>query len=400
MFPFFELLNGIGVRSGTDDGIVFSVISDPIALRSAECPWNWLVDECCSNPLLLSRYVVDRMELYSKQGWSPLLLNIIKGDEIIGSVPLRVKKLYGVKFAKLLLEPHFSPDFVFKDEYRDVCIEETLRYLFNTLNLDYLDFTLQVESQNISILKKVCKSKKIHIHESFGNAHRIIRIKCTWDEYVRPRRRKFKEFRTLENKLDRAGYWRIVSYKNSEITRDVFKRVLHIEKLSWKEKWRIRRGLGNDEHYHMVWNASSLTDESSLDYNWIIYFLEMDGKAISFAIVLRYNGCSVLLKTSFDDRYRGFSPGKFVMNAAIRDQFEDDGVRTIELMTDLDVLGKWEPLRLPRARIIISNCRLLPRFIYHFSEPTFIKGYSISELVRSLFNGQKLRRLATELREG
>lgn len=400
MLSDLELLNGSTFRSSADDNIQFSLISDPGAFRSADGLWNWLVDDCCSNPLLLSSYVEDRMELYSKKGWSPLLLNISKGDEIIGSVPLRIKKLFGVRHAKLLLEPHFSPDFVFRDEYREVCTEEALRFLFDTLNLNYLDFTLQVESQNFSILKKICKSKKIHFHESFGNAHRIIRIKCTWDEYARQRRKKFREFRTLKNKLNREGSWRIVSYKNGEITRDVFKRVLNIEKLSWKEKWRIKRGLGSDEHYPMVWNASTLTDESSLDYNWIIYFLELDGRAISFVIVLRYKGYSVLFKTSFDERYRKFSPGKFVMNAAIRDQFEAEGVRTIELMTDLKVMGKWEPLRIPRARIIMSNSRLLPRFVYHFSEPTFIKGYSISALVRSLFNSQALRRLATELREG
>lgn len=400
MLPDLELLNGAAFRSGTDDDILFSVISDPGAFRSADSSWNRLVDECSSNPLLLSSYVEDRMELYGKKGWSPLLLNISKGGEIIGSVPLRVQKLFGIRLAKLLLEPHFSPDFVFRDEYREVCTEEALKFLFNTLNLNYLDFTLQVESQNLSILKKVCESKNIHFHESLGNAHRMIRIRCTWDEYVRPRRKKFREFRTLENKLNRAGSWRIVSFKNGEITSDVFKRVLDIEKFSWKEKWRIKRGLGSDEHHRMVWNASNLTKVSSLAYDWIIYFLELDGRAISFVIVLRYNGCSVMLKTSFDDRYRNFSPGKFVINAAIRDQFEDEGVGTIEMMTDLEVMGKWESLRLPRARVIMSNSRFLPRFVYHFSKPTSIKGFSISEFVRSLFNGQALRRMAIELREG
>lgn len=393
-------MNGASFRSNTDDDILISVISDPGALRSVNGLWNWLVNECCSNPLLLNSYVVDRMELYGKKGWSPLLLNISKGDEIIGSVPLRVKKLFGVRFAKLLLEPHFSPDFVFRDGYRGVCTEVALRFLFDTLKLNYLDFTLQVESQNRSILKKVCESKKMHFHESFGNAHRMIRITCTWDEYVRQRRRKFKEFRTLENKLNRAGSWRIVSYKNSEITRDVFKRVFDIDKSSWKEQWRIKRGLGSDEHYPMIWNASTMPDESSLDYNWIIYFLELDCRAISFAIVIQYKGRSVLLKTSFDDRYGEFSPGKFVMNAAIRDQFEDGGIRIIELMTDLEVLGDWDPVRLPRVRMIMSNSRLLPNFIYHFSGPSFIKGYSISELVQSLFKGQTLRRLAMDLCEG
>ncbi|MCK5023751.1 MAG: GNAT family N-acetyltransferase, partial [Candidatus Aenigmarchaeota archaeon] len=377
-----------------------SVISNPEEFKTTKSLWNRLADDCSSNPLFLSSYILDRMKCYSKEGWSPLLLHFSKGDELIGSVPLRVKRTFGLKFAKLLLEPDFSPDFVFRKEYRRVCTEEAIRFLFNTLGFHYLDFTLPVESKNRSILKRLCESQKISFHESFGNAHRMIKIKCTWDEYVKQRRRKTKKkFRSLENRLNKEGIWKIVSFRNDDITTDTYKKILDIENLSWKEKWRQIRRKGKDEHYPMVWNASKLTKEQSLNYHWILYFLELNNTAISFAIVLQYKDTSVMLKTTFDDRYKELSPGTVIMNAVIRDQFEEKETSTIEMMTDLDVVNKWDHIRLPRSRIILSNNRLLPRLVYHCSKPTFIKDYSISGLARIIINSQAMRRFVADLRE-
>ena len=334
------------------------VIQNYNGLHDIERAWNTLIDQCSDGPILLSGFVEQFINFNSSSGWAPLLLAISVDGKLVGISPLKVKRTFGFRLVKFLPKL-FSQDFVIKSQYREICISHTLDFLFKTLKSQLVKLTLPGESLNLQILKQKCRANGIQFGTKPEMGHRILPVECTWEEFEAFRGGNFKrKFKKIARNLDRAGSWKItcLGKGNEEL---VAKKMLDVERVSWKEGWRSQTGMEGDEDLLMVWNGSQHASKSEPNFNWSVWFLELNNQTLAYALVFQYKEVAFIVKTSYDERYRKFYPGIFIINAAIRELFGRRQVKKIDFLTDLPFMETWTSLSLPRIGVIMSQKNIL-----------------------------------------
>ena len=203
--------------------LLAKMISDPNELSRVENEWNSLVNKCSPNPILLSGFIKQFMEFNSQRGWLPLILTFSAKKELVGIAPLRVKRLFGIKIVKFLIRNWFSPDFVIKDEYREMCIQQILKLLFNEFKFQFAEFVFLHNSKNLDSLEKNCKKLALFHSIRYSSSqwsdmwHSIIPVNSTWEEFIKSNRHLRRRLRRIEKGLNKLGMWRIKFFENEEI---------------------------------------------------------------------------------------------------------------------------------------------------------------------------------------
>lgn len=272
-----------------------------------------------------------------------------------------IKKKFGVRFAKFLISLEFSPDFIVHDQFREACVAHTLDFVFNTLRCQIAHLTLPIDSPNLHVLKKACKASKVHFWITKSMGHRILPIHSTWAEFKKSGGKKSRqEFRNIEKKMNRAGSWKIVHIENKDKAIGVFKRILDVERVSWKARWRAQRGEKMDSVLLFIWEGAQQTAKTVPNFRWNVYFLELNNQTIAYTLVLQYKDVAIVAKTSYDSRQKKLYPGKYVINATIRSLFNRGDVRVIDFMTDLAFLRTWTYTRMSRVELPMTQRGFTP----------------------------------------
>jgi len=343
-------------------GVSVHVISDSNALSKIESAWNALTTTCSNNPFLLSGFVKQYMEFNHSKGWTPLVLAMSVGDKLVFASSLRTEKKLGVRFATFLSKSWLSPDFIVDNQYQEACMEYFLDFLFNTLHCKIVDLILPAESPNLQILKQKCKAKSISFFTIPAIGHMIIPVNRTWDEFRNSRTRNFrKKFKKIEQNLSQAGLWKITSAEKGSNQLGVVEKIFDVEKMSWKEEWRVRAGK-KDTDLLIILAGSQHMAEIEPSFKWDVWFLELNNQTLAYWLVIQYKEVAYLAKTSYDKRYEGFSPGICVLNAVIRELFNGP-TKKVDFLTELPFMKIWTDLRMPRVRVVMSKSSALLNFI-------------------------------------
>jgi CelD/BcsL family acetyltransferase involved in cellulose biosynthesis len=304
------------------------------------------------------------MEYNRFRGWSSLVVVIYAYNSIVGIVPLVTKTKFGVRFVKFLSGTWPWADFILTNHHRDACIERTLNLLFNTKMCQYVEFTMPSESPNLRILKQKSKAKRLSFTTRPSTGHNTLSINSSWDEFIASKSQKFrKNFRHYRNKLDKAGSWRITSIQSGSDRSDVFRKILDVEKNSWKERWRLRKGVQKDADLLMIWTGAQRMARIAPFFTWCVHFLELNDQTLAYTFVLKYKDVAFMAKTSYHAFYKDLSPGIYVQNAAINKVFNSKRIKKIDFITDLSYLRTWTSHSLPRVNITLSWNGILPRII-------------------------------------
>jgi hypothetical protein len=367
-----------------DATVTINVISDSSKLLEMEGAWNKFIKNCSENPFLLSGFIKQFMEFNCSKGWVPLVLVITAENKIVGISPLKMKKKLGIKIVEFLPNSLLSPDFIINNKYREICIANILEFLFRTLKCQFINLTLPANSHNLRIIEQKCKDSKIHFCTKPEMGCRIIPVERTWSEFESFRGSNFRrKFKKIERNLDRVGSWRIACVEGGKEEPSVIGKILDIERMSWKEGHRIQRRVKMDRDLMMIWNASQYTAKTEPNFAWSVWFLELNDRRLAYILTSQYKDVAYFVKTSYDERYRRFYPGIYVMNAAIREFFNRRQIRKIDFLSDLSFHETWTPLCLPRLRIIMSRNRVLTFLIRSalLSRPTKYILASLSKVV-------------------
>jgi hypothetical protein len=355
--------------------LLIRVISDLNELHEIEGAWNVSISKCSRNPFLLSGFVKQFMESNRSRGWTPLLLVISTDNKIIGISPLKTKKKFGVRFAKFLPKSSFSPDFIGDDQYKEIYIAHTLDFLFKTLHCQFVDLTLPAESPNLRTIKQKCQANRTHFFTTSGIGHRILPIECTWAEFEKFRGGNFRrKFKKIEQHLDSIGLWRITCIEKENEEMDITKKVLDVERMSWKEGRRTQRGIKIDPDLMMVWAGSQYMAKTEPDFKWSVWLLELNDQTLAYLLACQYKEVAYFTKTSYDGRYKRFTPGIYICNAAIRELFNKHRIRKVDFLTDLPFMETWTSLCSPRVRIVMSRKRVPHAIIKFVLSSKSIKG--------------------------
>jgi len=330
-------------------------ISDPLELARFSDERDEFMRRSSTNPFCLTGFVKEMMQLNHSRGWCPLVLCLTRDGATIGVAPLMTKIRFGVRYARFLLEPWMSSDFIFDDTCREFCMRFIIDYIFRTLHCAVLDLTLPAESRNANVLETVCEGSGFHCRKRAVSGHTIIRVKGTWDEFTAARGRNFKKyFKLLERRLNRSGSWRIVRLSCDGRDSGAIERIHCVEKSSWKEAQRKKTGK-IDPTLSLCLKASKWTAERELDFRSWGCFLELGSKTLAYVLVLEYKGAALLVKTSFDERFREYYPGTYVLNESIRQLFDEEGVNTIDFVADLPFHKRWSSTCPGRVRVTMSR---------------------------------------------
>ena len=369
------------------------VISNSTEFLKIEHLWNKLVDKTCTSPFMLSGFVKEWMDSTSSNEWTPLLLIFSINGNVAGLAPLATKTKFGIRSAKFLHVFTHQPDFIVLEQHREIFIEHILDFLFRDLKCKFVDFSLHDNSPNLRIIERYCKRERINFSVAPEMGHRILPINVGWTEFESLRGRNFrKQFDKMRRNFDLAGSWKnVCTQYNNQL--DVIKKILDVEKLSWKEKWRIQRGEKIDLNLQLVLEGAQHTAKIEPGFEWKVCFLDLNEHTIAYYLVFQYKETAFLLKTSYDERYKKLHPGSFLRYAIIREFFNSKKVKSIDFITDLNHHRKWTPICLPRVSVVLTNGTLPAIWKQTFEYPLLSKVMYIANRSLTMFE-QLGRRLA------
>jgi hypothetical protein len=292
-------------------------------------------------------------------GYTPILLIFSADNKMVGIAPLMTTRKFGVRFIRPLNKNWYSPDFIIDDRYRETCIAKTIEVVFKRLHCQYVELIFPVESPNLRILKQTCNDKKIYCWSKPDMGHCIIPIEKTWDEFIKARGWNFRRrFRRIEKKLNTAGSWSISREESPIEESEAIHTLFSVDKRSWKEDWRRVREMEDQDLINIVL-GSLYTARIEPHFKWSIWFLELNTQAIAYSLLLQFKELALIMKTSYDKRYKKLFPGIYVNNALIRELFENTKIKRIDWLTDLEFHRNWTTICLPRVRVLLSQKGLI-----------------------------------------
>jgi hypothetical protein len=332
----------------------FSAIVDPHKILELREEIDVFVDKWSTNPFLLSGYLNQFMRSNRISGWTAFVL-VGKADERIAAIaPLMIKKRLGMGFVRFSHNYWLSPDFVVAKQYREVFMANIFDYLFETLNCRFASFCLSSLSQNLKPLKQCCQVAGMSFSVKNQPGYCVLPVECSWGEFLERKGRR-RIIRQIERKLNQLGSWKIDYVEDVRNRPDVLEKILDVEKKSWKESWRNGKQITSDEDLLMIWEGSQTAAKTKTDFRGSVWFLQIDQETVAYTFVIRNKQMAFIAKTSFDNKYRKFYVGKYLMHMAIGGLFNEDKVKAIDFMTDLPFMSFWSPLSFCRVEIDMTK---------------------------------------------
>lgn len=340
--------------------LTIKTVSNTDTLNDIEIQWDSLVRESSGNPFLLTRLLKPFISMSNADGWTTMIVTVFGNEKLVGIIPLVVKRIYGLRLAKFILRPSYSPDLVIDRKDRSDFGPMAIDYIFSRLGCHIFSLDLRTNSQYISALMLGSQKSGFHCSVVSEMGHRVLPIRSTWQDFERNRGGNFRrKFRKIEHNLDKIGKWRIVRTSRNETSTEVLSKILEVEKESWKEALREKKGAKVDDVLLAIWKGLTETTQMESGLDWTVWFLEIGGHPIAYTLVITFSDAAYVTKTSYNARYRRFYPGIYVNNVAIRELCDNKNIKLIDFLTDLQFMETWTDEVEDYTRLVISKNHIL-----------------------------------------
>jgi hypothetical protein len=333
-------------------------ISDPKGISEIEEELDAFIIKNSRNPFMLTAFIKKTIESALLEDSIPVVLVFMTDGKIIGVAPLSLRKKFGIRFATLLFDFWFSPDFIFDTRYSEGCMQQSLNFIFDHLGCRLATLDLPAESPNLRILERMCETNRIAYRKKNDARldHSILPVECTWNDFQKLKSKNVRQkFKKIERQLSCAGKSQVLLFENENNEQDVFRKIMKVEEVSWKQKWRVQHNALVDRDLLNIWAGSSLAIRSCPDFKRSVWFLELNDHAIAYTLVIEYKGTAYVAKTSYKYQYRKLSPGIYINNVMVRDLFNSDRIKTIDFTTNLPFYKYWTSRRLLRVRLFLRK---------------------------------------------
>jgi hypothetical protein len=333
------------------------VISTAEELSMVEKELDAFIMENSDNPFILGVFLKAKLKSTPEE-YDPKVIIFRVMDKIVGYAPLLLKKKYGLQFASFLFDYWFNPDFVFDLNYQELCVQALLNCVFGPLRCSFFDFVLPAESKHLADLQKCSEFKRITSNKKTFDYlnHCTISVTGTLDDFNKRLNSESRHhFKRVKCKLDSTGVCKIVQFKDGDNEEIAYERIRAIEESSWKQNWRLGQNLSSDLQLFALLNITFLAAKNYYGFKRSIWFLELDNHPIAYTLVIQYLGTAYLVKTSFNDEFRKFSPSIFLTNEIINSSFCSGNLKLIDFMTNLPFMQKWKPIQLSRIQFSLRK---------------------------------------------
>jgi Acetyltransferase (GNAT) domain len=312
------------------------------------------------NPFILYPFIETYMQKCSQDS-TPMILVASVNEKIVGLAPLQLRRNWFYQTTNFLLPYYVSPDFIIADEYREQVLHNFLHIIVNKKKCKLITLDLSSTSQNLPVLEKLSKEFKLTFKKLFAESMSqcTISVQGSLDEFEKAQGGQFKrKIRRISRNLDERGEWKIITndnQQNDQNAQEAFDKIITIEKNSWKADWRLHIGQTIDKDLLWIWNASLQAAKTNPNFKCKIWFLELDNQTIAYHLVIEYKATVFITKTSFAEKYRNLSPGIFLHQAIITEQFKKKEAKTIDFLTNLPFMKTWNPNCCPRATLTLNK---------------------------------------------
>ncbi|MEM3697169.1 MAG: GNAT family N-acetyltransferase [Candidatus Bathyarchaeia archaeon] len=160
-------------------------------------------------------------------------------------------------------------------------------------------------------------------------------------------------FKRIERKMMESGGYEVISV--NKFDNSVLEDIFYVERRSWKEKWRRQKGINADGELIKILEGIKEIDSEFSTFKWNIWLLKINGELASYALTIQFKDVGYVVKTSFNEKFRNYYPGTYLVNAAVRGFFERTAVKIIDFQTNLPFMEKWKPIIYPRTRIMMGQ---------------------------------------------
>ena len=336
--------------------LMIKKITDPSQLHGVQKELDAFVGKWSGSPFLSSSFIKEGAKICQSDGQMPLILIIYHSNKIVGMAPLALHSTFGIHSARFLFPAHFLPEIIVNDSYREVCIRTILNILFNDLNCQFVNFTFSIESANLKIVEKYSRELHAFFSKKITGSHRIICVNGKWASFINRKSRSFsRSIRKSLRKLGKNGVWDISCVTNASQDPRVFDEIFKIEEHSWKKKWMKDRGIKEDPELSAIINVLRETAIENPISQWRVYFLRLNGHLLAYRLIFIKNKKVFCKRTSYDEKYSGFAPGKVLQYFVFKSLFEESQVNLINFCNDHAYMKDWSRNTMPQVTVYIKK---------------------------------------------
>ncbi|MBD3348677.1 MAG: GNAT family N-acetyltransferase [Candidatus Eisenbacteria bacterium] len=165
------------------------------------------------------------------------------------------------------------------------------------------------------------------VNETESRKSPYIRITGSWEDYKETRTTKrLARWRKRVRKIEKIEGMEVRRLEGPVDVDALVEGFIEVERRSWKEtRGTSISGRGLEEFYRVLCRA---LDERGWFYP---IWLERGGEMFAFLLAVLHGGALYALKTSYDERYREFSPGTPLFYYAVTDAFEK-GLKMVDFL--------------------------------------------------------------------
>ncbi len=277
--------------------------------------WNDLFSVATDAPPYLSFPWVDSFICHQHIRGEVCIIIVRMGEKIVALLPLAIRKVWGIKIAEpigtgepsylgLLLDPdHIS------------AVDTLIGYIIENKIFDsYCTSDLSSEDNATSLLLKGFEKNKFHSFYCKRNPCYFIKLETDFNNYLQHNKssRSRQNLRNQEKKVFSSGQVEIQRYRGNEITEEVHRRCMLLQ----KESWMNRRGaavLGQKFYRHLFLTMSQM----GYGHAWL---MTIDGQDAAFGYALIDKNKLFYEWTAFHMKYTPkLSVGRVLLLNLIRD---------------------------------------------------------------------------------
>jgi hypothetical protein len=242
-------------------------------------------------------------------------------------------------------------------------MDKIVDILFNRFNCKTAEITFEKGSVNKKALENTCLTKGLFFNcypmSRSKDNKAVIPVKTSLAEFRKALgKRARRNFKRTVNKLEKLGSWQV---HDEELNNISIEKIYDVEKHSWKNSLTGKNKLIKDQGLDCTLKGVKKNNEENPLFRSKVWFLEINGIPASYQLVLNYKKMAYFVKTSYDQRFRDVSPGKFLMNCVIDQIFQEQTAKEIDFITNLPVVNIWKPVVKKRLTVKIYQNRYLSR---------------------------------------
>ncbi len=262
---------------------------------SLESFWDRELRDYVDDPFLSGCMMDLHWKLGQRVGFHPFMLVFLREHKIVGFAPLMMRLRFNLRYVSNF-DQYTYPDF-FVDEYREVCIEKMVDFLFDRLKCVSVDLTFEDESENQRVLEKVCEKMALKFSRVPQEAQAIIPVNTSLEVFKGSLSRNTRNnFKRIGKKLDRLGSWKIICY---DVDQKSIEKVWNVEKFSWKHDLRGKAQAIKNWGIEFALRGAQRGRNGEGFFDSELWFLEVNDIPIAYMLVLKHNKIIFLAKNIF-----------------------------------------------------------------------------------------------------